>query len=230
MKNVIKMFLNLTIIGVLSGVILAGVFEVANPYILLNKEKELKEAIFIVLPGAEDYDVIEKGEKGKKSTHKGKFTVYRGLDADGEPVGIAFKAEGVGFQGNIVLMVGLGMDYLELKGIKILEQLETPGLGNRIGEDQFEDQFRGVKIKPRVEYIKYRKPEKPNQIQAITGATISSDAVVKNINRAISEILERFPRDEVLSFVAPEDPVSDEGVEQGGGERGETGEDKGDGE
>jgi electron transport complex protein RnfG len=223
------MFLNLTIIGVLSGVILAGVFEVANPLILINKEKELKEAIFIVLPGAEDYDIIEKGEKGP---HKGRLTVYRGIGADGEPVGIAFKAEGVGFQGNIVLMVGLGMDYLELKGIRILEQLETPGLGNRIGEPEFEVQFRGVKIKPRVEYIKYRKPEKPNQIQAITGATISSAAVVKNINRAISDVMEKFPRDEVLSFVAPapEPPESDETVEPSDRAPGKIAEDKGDGE
>lgn len=226
MNNVVKMFLNLTIIGILSGVILAGVFEVANPYILLNKEKELKEAIFVVLPGAVDYDTIEKG------SHQDKLTLYRGLGADGEPVGIAFKAEGVGFQGNIVLMVGLGMDYLELKGIRILEQLETPGLGNRIGEPEFEVQFRGVKIKPRVEYIKYRKPEKPNQIQAITGATISSAAVVKNINRAISDVMEKFPRDEVLSFVAPapEPPESDETVEPSDRAPGKIAEDKGDGE
>ncbi len=230
MKNAVKMFLNLTIIGVLSGVILAGVFEVANPLILINKEKELKEAIFIVLPGAEDYDIIEKGEKGP---HKGRLTVYRGLGADGEPVGIAFKAEGTGFQGKIVLMVGLDMDYLELKGIRILEQIETPGLGNRIGDPEFEDQFRGVQIKPRVEYIKYRKPEKPNQIQAITGATISSESVVKNINRAISEILEKFPRDEVLSFVAPEPPEPpdhDETVEQSNRDQGAVAEDKDDGE
>ncbi len=229
MKNAVKMFLNLTIIGVLSGIILAGVFDVANPLILINKEKELKEAIFIVLPGAEDYDIIEKGEKGP---HKGRLTLYRGLGADGEPVGIAFKAEGTGFQGKIVLMVGLDMDYLKLKGIKILEQIETPGLGNRIGEPEFEGQFSGVQIKPRVEYIKYRKPEKPNQIQAITGATISSDAVVKNINRAISEILEKFPRDEVLSFVAPtpEPTEPEETVEQSDRVPSTVAEDKDDGE
>jgi electron transport complex protein RnfG len=218
------MFLNLTIIGILSGVILAGVFEVANPYILLNKEKELKEAIFVVLPGAVDYDTIEKG------SHQDKLTLYRGLGADGEPVGIAFKAEGVGFQGNIVLMVGLDMDYLKLKGIKVLEQLETPGLGNRIGEPEFEGQFAGVDIKPRVEYIKYRKPEKTNQIQAITGATISSEAVVKNINRAVSGVFENFPRDEVLSFVAPLPPAPEEVGEASEAEAGPGKTEKGNGD
>ena len=95
-------------------------------------------------------------------------------------------------------MVGLSLDYLKLKGIKVLEQNETPGLGNRIKEPAFEGQFKGLEIKPKVEYIKYRKPEKPNQITAITGATISSDAVVKNINNAVEKVLKAFPKEEVL--------------------------------
>ena len=190
MNNVVtKMLLVLTVIGAVSGGILAGVFHVADPLIQANREKELKEAIFVVLPEAKDYKILEKG------IDKAKVIVYQGLDADGRPVGLAFIADGGGFQGNIRIMVGLSVDYLKLKGIKVLEQNETPGLGNRIKEPAFEGQFKGLEIKPKVEYIKYRKPEKPNQIQAITGATISSDAVVKNINNAVEKVLKAFPQD-----------------------------------
>lgn len=189
---VIKMFLVLTVIGAVSGGILAGVFHVADPLIQANREKELKEAIFVVLPEAKDYKVLEK------EVDKEKVTVYKGIDADGKAVGLAFIADGGGFQGNIRIMVGLSLDYLKLKGIKVLEQNETPGLGNRIKEPAFEGQFKGLEIKPKVEYIKYRKPEKPNQIQAITGATISSDAVVKNINNAVEKVLKAFPQEEVV--------------------------------
>ncbi|MBI5970902.1 MAG: FMN-binding protein [Deltaproteobacteria bacterium] len=189
MNNVTKMFLNLVIIGAVSGAILAVVFGYADPLIQANKEKELKEAIFVVLPEAKDYRLHEK------TIGKEKFTVYEGVDAGGNPVGVAFKADGGGFQGNIGVMVGLNLDYLRLKGIKILDQVETPGLGNRIGEPAFEGQFKNVEITPKVEYIKNRKPEKPNQIKAITGATISSDAVVKNINNAIAKALANFPKD-----------------------------------
>ncbi len=190
LNNVVtKMLLVLTVIGAVSGGILAGVFHVADPLIQANREKELKEAIFIVLPEAKDYKILEKG------IDKTKVIVYQGLDADGKPVGLAFIADGGGFQGNIRIMVGLSVDYLKLKGIKVLEQNETPGLGNRIKEPAFEGQFKGLEIKPKVEYIKYRKPEKPNQIQAITGATISSDAVVKNINNAVEKVLKAFPQD-----------------------------------
>lgn len=185
------MFLVLTAIGAVSGGILAGVFHVADPLIQSNREKELKESIFVVLPEAKDFKVLEK------KVDKEKVTIYKGIDAEGKPVGIAFIADGGGFQGNIRIMVGLNNDYLKLKGIRVLEQSETPGLGNRIKEPQFEDQFKGLEIKPKVEYIKYRKPEKPNQIQAITGATISSDAVVKNINNAVNNVLKAFPQEEV---------------------------------
>lgn len=193
MNNVItKMLLVLTIIGAVSGGILAGVFHVADPLIQANREKELKEAIFVALPEAKDYKVLEK------EVNKETITIYKGIDADGKPVGIAFIADGGGFQGNIRIMVGLSLDYLKLKGIKVLEQNETPGLGNRIKEPAFEGQFKGLEIKPKIEYIKYRKPEKPNQIQAITGATISSDAVVKNINNAVTKILNVFPQEGVI--------------------------------
>ena len=193
LNNVVtKMFLVLTVIGAVSGGILAGVFHVADPLIQANREKELKEAIFVVLPEAKDYKILEKG------IDKAKVIVYQGLDADGRSVGLAFIADGGGFQGNIRIMVGLSVDYLKLKGIKVLEQNETPGLGNRIKEPAFEGQFKGLEIKPKVEYIKYRKPEKPNQIQAITGATISSDAVVKNINNAVEKVLKAFPKEEAV--------------------------------
>ncbi|MBI5886886.1 MAG: RnfABCDGE type electron transport complex subunit G [Deltaproteobacteria bacterium] len=191
MNNVVKMFLNLVVIGAVSGAILAAFYHVADPMIKANQEKELKEAIFVVLPEAKDYKTL------KKTVDKADITIFEGIDDAGAPVGIAFKADGGGFQGNVGVMVGLNLDYLHLRGIKILDQVETPGLGNRISEPAFEGQFNGVDISPKIEYIKNRKPEKPNQIQSITGATISSNAVVTNINNAVAKVLSAFPREEV---------------------------------
>ncbi|MBI5561386.1 MAG: RnfABCDGE type electron transport complex subunit G [Deltaproteobacteria bacterium] len=207
MNNVTKMFLNLVVIGAVSGAILAAIYHVADPMIQANKEKELKEAIFVVLPDAKDYKVI------KKTVDKEEVTIFEGIDAALAPVGIAFKADGGGFQGNVGVMVGLNMDYLHLKGIRILDQVETPGLGNRISEPAFEGQFKGIEATPRVEYIKNRKPEKPNQIQAITGATISSNAVVTNINNAVAKVLKAFPKEEVERMEKEIRPASKESKE-----------------
>ena len=210
MNNIAKMFLNLVVIGVLSGVILSGVHGVADPMIKANKERELKEAIFVVLPGAKDFKVLEK------TVGQEKLIVYKGIDENGTPVGVAFKADGGGFQGNIGLMVGLETSYLKLRAIEVLEQLETPGLGDRIREEAFKDQFKGLEVKPRVEYIKYRKPEKPNQIQAITGATISSEAVVKNINNAIAKVVANFPQEDVSKTEAAPVPAAPKEESNGG--------------
>ncbi len=195
MNNLTKILLNLIIVGAFSGAVLAAVFSVADPMIQANKEKELKESIFKVLPEAKDFKVLEK-EFGPKD----KFIVYLGVNEARQPVGVAFKADGGGFQGNVGVMVGLDLDYLKLKNIEILDQLETPGLGDRIREASFKDQFKGVEVQPKVEYIKYKKPEKPNQIQAITGATISSDAVVKNINNAIAKLVKAFPKEDMMKI------------------------------
>ncbi|MFQ5466118.1 MAG: RnfABCDGE type electron transport complex subunit G [Thermodesulfobacteriota bacterium] len=192
-KKVIKMFLNLSVFGVLSGVILAGVFSVADPIIKENKRKELEAAIFKVLPEARDYTTLSRPFGGET------VTVYVGYNAGEDIVGIAFKADGNGYSGNVGVMVGLDTDYLKLEGIEVLDQLETPGLGDRISEPAFKKQFKGVEVRPRVEYIKYVKPEKANQIQAITGATISSRAVVTNINNAIARVREVFPRARVAT-------------------------------
>ncbi|WKZ31711.1 MAG: RnfABCDGE type electron transport complex subunit G [Thermodesulfobacteriota bacterium] len=192
MNGVKKMFLNLIIIGALSGAVLSGVFTAADPMIKANKEKELRESVFYVLPEARDFVKVEK------TVGQEKLIVYKGINENGEPVGLAFKADGNGFSANIGLMVGLDLDYLKLKGIEVLDQLETPGLGDRIRDESFKDQFKGLEVKPRIEYIKFRKPEKPNQIQAITGATISSEAVIKNINRAVEKVVANFPRGEMM--------------------------------
>ena len=202
MNTFIKMFLNLVIVAAFSGAVLAAVFSVADPMIQANKAKELKESIFKVLPEAKDFKMLEK-ELGPKE----KFTLYLGVDEARKPVGVAFKADGGGFQGNVGVMVGLDLDYLKLKNIEILDQLETPGLGDRIREASFKDQFKGVEVQPKVEYIKYRKPEKPNQIQAITGATISSDAVVKNINNAIAKLMKNFPKEDLMKVDTSAPPV-----------------------
>lgn len=178
-SRIVKMVLVLTVTAILSGGILASVYRVAEPRIEEHRLRELKEAIFIVLPNTVDYKVLKK--EGIK--------IYIGVDKAGETTGYAFLSVGPGFQGKIKMMVGLDRERKHLTGMKVLEQVETPGLGNRISEEKFQDQFKGLNFEPKIEYVKNKKPEKPNQIQAITGATISSRAVVEAINRDVKRVV-----------------------------------------
>lgn len=173
-----RMVVLLLIIGVLSGGILAGVYEVANPLIQKNRQKELAKAIFEVLPRARSYQKVKKEN----------VLFYQGLDENKKLVGIAFVAQGPGFQGAIKMMVGMDNSLRKLTGLRVLENVETPGLGGKITEEWFQDQFKGISVSPSVEYVKNQKPTKPNQIEAISGATISSRAIVDALNREIGNV------------------------------------------
>jgi RnfABCDGE-type electron transport complex G subunit len=126
-----------------------------------------------VVPSAKEYE--------EKTTRDIEY--FACFDESDTLVGYALPAQGNGYQGVIKLMIGVSPDLSTITGIKILEQVETPGLGGRIGEAAFQDQFKGVKTEPAVGYVKNQKPEKDTDIQAITGATISSRSVVTIINR-----------------------------------------------
>jgi electron transport complex protein RnfG len=84
-------------------------------------------------------------------------------------------------------MVGVGPDLQEVKGIQILESSETPGLGGKIRGESFKNQFRDLSAVGEIGLVKSAEPDK-GEVQAITGATISSKAVVNIINKELSRV------------------------------------------
>lgn len=174
------MIIVLTVVCLFSGLSLVYMNQYAEPLIKINAEKATQEAIFKVLPDVKNVETIERGER----------VIFKGLNEEGELVGYAFVAEGSGYQGIIKIMVGIDSELGKLTGIDILESVETPGLGAKITEDNFKRQFSGVSVLPAIDYVKGKKPENPNEIQAITGATVSSRSVVNILNATIKEVKE----------------------------------------
>jgi electron transport complex protein RnfG len=187
------MIIVLTIIGLASGGILAVVYQWSLPKIQENQIRETDAAIFKVLPDTKAYDKIVKDD----------LIYFECFDKRERRVGTAILCKGNGYQGEIKLMVGVNADFSKFTGMTILEQVETPGMGAKIAEKKFQDQFKGLATKPPIEYVKAKAPEKPdeiqavtgatissNKIQAITGATISSRAVVNIINKTVKQWLE----------------------------------------
>jgi electron transport complex protein RnfG len=187
------MVLALTVTAIIVGGGLAAFYGMVEPRIEANRLAEEKRAIFSVINGAADYEVIEVlielEDKVSGTKVEEPVKMFRGMDDNGATVGIAFIADTPGFAANIRMMVGLNIDRKTLSGLKVIEQIETPGLGNKIAFDKFQDQFKGLHIDPQIEYIKNVKPTKPNVIQAITGATISCKAVVVGINKQVRKVL-----------------------------------------
>lgn len=178
MNKVIQMLLVLTGIGIISGGLLAMVDIWADPLIAANKKAETEAAIFRVQSEGKSYEAL---------TNAG-FEVYKVKNKNAEEVGYALVYEGNGFQGKIRLICGLSANLEKILALEILEQVETPGLGTKVTETPFTDQFKQLETSPLINWVKGVEPEKPNEIQAITGATISSKAVVAIINSGIEKM------------------------------------------
>ncbi len=116
------------------------------------------------------------------------LTLYRNSEGS-----IAFEFTGRGHQGPISGLVALGPDLRSVKGLVILEQQETPGLGGRITEEEFLDQFRGVALDPELVILPAgREPTAANEVDGITGATRTSQALEEMLDQSIREVVQRL--------------------------------------
>ena len=182
MNNTAKIIIVLTLLTVISGAVLAVLDSYTKPRIEAYQNQLKNAAVAEVLP--QNVKV--------ESTEKEDFTYYTATKA-GEVVAYAFQVSGGGYQSELVVMVCVTPDFSEIIATKVISQVETPGLGTKIENDPtnkehptwFMDQFKGLKINPTITYVKNVKPSKDTEIQAITGATISSAAIVDILNKQI---------------------------------------------
>lgn len=181
----------LAVAGLLSGLIIVLVYLGTLERIQENRANALQEAIFKVLPGTKKIEPFALKD-GKLATFAGRVgapstdpLVYRGLDDSGKPTGYAVPAEGPGFQDTIKLLYGYDPARRAVIGMEVLESRETPGLGDKIIFDpHFKANFVELKVAPKIELVKKGEKTAPNQVDAITGATISSRAVVTILSKS----------------------------------------------
>lgn len=192
MKKSANLIIVLTCTAIISGLILAFLNNITQPMIEAHAAEVLQNAIGDVLPGIDSYDT--------KTIDGTDF--YLGKNGNNDVINVAFLATGNGFQSTLKILVGMDLQMENILKIKILEQMETPGLGTKIETDPsnkentgwFNVQFSDLKLKENdISYLKTGEPSKDNgQIMAITGATISSKAVVDIMNAAIAKNREIF--------------------------------------
>ncbi len=203
-----KLVFALGLAGFLSGLIIIAIYEATLPTITANKARELREAVFQVLPGVSRMQPLHfDGRQLVIGAPKGggDDTVYAGYDDQGRFVGYAIPSEGPGFQDTIKLLYGYLPGSREIVGMAILDSRETPGLGDKIYKDEaFVANFDRLAVDPEVVAVKKGTKSAPNEIDAITGATISSKAVVRIINEGRERWERRLPAaGDEPAYVAP---------------------------
>jgi len=159
------------------GASLAGVHIALSEKIEANIYTETMGQIPSLVPGS---------VKGEEVQFEGRI-VYRAIDEDARCVGWVIPASGQGFADAIDLLIGVDREASKITGLYVLGQKETPGLGNKISEAKFQNRFAGKKTESPLSTTK-TEPARENEVLAITGATVSSQSVVKIVNEAISEL------------------------------------------
>lgn len=158
-----------------------------------NQETELRKTILYVFDINVEADNPEEIEKAFKDNiiqeGTGKEAIYSVVE-NGETRGYAFPVGGTGLWGSVEGYVGISADYTKLLGIDFVAHSETPGLGGRISEDIYKDQFRDMDITnvQNGNYIIYR-PAPGGNADAIAGATLTSKSVSNFINIDIESFI-----------------------------------------
>lgn len=166
MKVMVKYAVILGLICLVASSLLAGVNSLTKAKIIASakegEESSLKE-------------IAAEGARFEPVEHQGNIFYYKVYDKDGNLSAFIFKALGKGYSSNIETMVGIKKDGT-ITRIKILSQNETPGLGTRVSEPIFTERFNNKNF------------QKLEEIEAITGATISSTAVINSIRAKVEEM------------------------------------------
>ena len=161
------------------GAALAGVEIGLGPRIVENKRNETFGQIPSLVPGA-------AREASTEATMDGK-PVFEARSEDGSQVGWVVPAGGQGFADRIEVLVGLDFAGERITGIYVLDQKETPGLGDFITDEQrFRRWYRDQPTAPELVVVKTEPEPGTGRIMALTGATISSDAVTDIVNRRVA--------------------------------------------
>lgn len=168
MKEILRYGLILALICMVASGLLAGVNYFTQALIIAQAQKEQDASLKEILPQGQYFEPVKSGED---------IIYYKAHNKEGKLVGFAFKAQVKGYSSLIETMVGMTQAGA-ITAIKILSQNETPGLGSRITESSFISRFTNKSI-PAL-----------SEVQAISGATISSRAVIDSVKKKATEIQE----------------------------------------
>ena len=168
MKEIARYGFILAFICVVASGLLAAVNKLTGPKILAAAKSEEQAALKEVMPLAADFTAVQPAADKE-------ILYYKAFDPQGKLIGFVFKAAGKGYSSVIETLAGVFLDD-KISAIKVISLNETPGLGMRVTEDKFTGQFNR------------QNSLDLSSVEAITGATISSRAVIDSVMKKAQEI------------------------------------------
>lgn len=176
--------ISITVSALISAFALAFLNSALAPEIEANQVKEIMKAINIVIP-----NVVEV----QGPTEDDDIQYYKGYDANGQLLGYAIRAFDVGYAGDVPIIVGYDNKLEHITAVVVLDNLETPNIGSKVSEPAFINQFNSGYSDIVYRAVKGANTDLDNGvINAVSGATVSSTAVVNAINKAGDYIVEKL--------------------------------------
>lgn len=198
----LHMIVALTLISVLSGMAVVMVYLYTKPIIDENKRRAIEAAVLTVIPDATSYAalVVENDTVLPASEALNKQQLfYAGYDKNKRAIGLAAPANAQGYADKVYIIYGYRFDCECITGIKVIKHAETPGLGDKVITDQdfvanFDDldaslNADGSALNNQIITVKHGSKNNPWEIDAISGATITSRAIGKALQLSTGQMI-----------------------------------------
>jgi len=175
------------------GLLIAVTSAALSPRIRQNEINKRNRMVTVLLPEAKDFILMEESiEIQSIQGKKEKVDIYKAMSQADECVGWSFEAVGSGFADKIKLVIALDQNFEKIAGFDVLSSNETPGFGDQIKYDYYRDQFKGAPAGELKLVTVGERGEIDSEIVAISGATISSEAVVEIVSNSIRQVKEQM--------------------------------------
>ena len=192
-KNLVYPVVFMLVLTAVLTAILAFINDATLSQVQFNEEIELKQKIlyvFNLLPENASPDEIDTLFNEKVTSEDYEDTLLYSLSENGEVTAYAVPFSGPGLWGSINGYVGISSDLETILGVEFIKQEETPGLGGRIGEAEYKDQYRDLNIADAsTSELFINRPASGGNVDAIAGATQTSTFVTNMLNADLEEFI-----------------------------------------
>lgn len=180
------------------GLLIAVTNAALSPRIRQNEINKRNRLVSALLPDAKDFVLLDEQIEIQSFQGKKNIEIYRAVSEADECVGWSFEAAGSGFADKIRLVVALDKNFEKIAGFDVLSSNETPGFGDQIKYDYYRDQFKGAPA-GELKLVTIGERDKiDSEIVVISGATISSEAVVEILNNSITQVKEQMRKKGII--------------------------------
>jgi electron transport complex protein RnfG len=174
------------------GLLIAVTNAAWQPRIEQNKKDKLNKLMKVLIADAKFELAVPDVQVDLGRGKFAKSDVYKAVGPDGNCKGYCFGAEGSGFADKIELVIAVDAAFEKIEGYSVLSSNETPGFGDQIVNDFFRRQFIGAPLGKLNLEKKGDDKKIDDEIIAISGATVSSTAVVNIFNNYLEQIKEKI--------------------------------------